>query len=442
MDIQLSDHFTYRKLIRFAIPSIIMMIFTSIYSVVDGFFVSNFAGERAFAAVNITYPILSILGAVGFVFGTGGSAIIAKTLGEGREEDAKKRFSLLVWAAAIIGAVLAVLGFLFLTPVLKTLGIDGELLDNCIFYGRINLIALPAFSLQYAFQSFFVTAGKPREGLIVTVAAGITNIVLDALLVGVCGLGLGGAAAATALGQCVGGIIPLIYFTVDHTSTLHLVRPEFDGRVLLRTCTNGVSELMSSIAMSIVSMLFNYQLMKYAGEEGVSAYGVMMYVGFVFVAIFIGFTMGTAPIVSYHYGADHQKELQGLRRKSITIIGTMSVCMLILAHVLARPFAQIFVGYNVQLLEMTVQGMSVYAFSFLFSGIAIWASGFFTALNNGAVSALLSFARSLIFETGAVLILPLLMGIQGIWLSIVIAAILAAALSIFFILLKQKEYHY
>ncbi len=442
MSIQLSDHFTYKKLIRFAFPSIIMMIFTSIYSVVDGFFVSNFAGERAFAAVNITYPILGIFGAVGFVFGTGGSAIIAKTLGEDRAKDAEKQFSLLVWAAAIIGALLALAGFVILKPVLRTLGAEGDLLAYCIFYGRINLIALPAFSLQYAFQSFFVTAGKPKLGLTVTVAAGLTNIVLDALFVGALKLGLGGAAAATALGQCVGGIIPLFYFARENSSTLRLVKPKYNGRVLWRTCTNGSSELMSSIAMSIVSMLFNYQLMKYAGEDGVSAYGVMMYVGFVFVAIFIGYSVGTAPIVSYHYGADHVEELQGLRRKSTVIISVISVGMLVLAFTLSKPFARIFVGYNETLLEMTVQGFYIYSFSFLFSGISIWASGFFTALNNGAVSALLSFSRSLVFETAAVMILPLMLGMKGIWLSIVVAEVLSFGQSLLFIHLKKKTYHY
>ncbi|MDO4633352.1 MAG: MATE family efflux transporter [Eubacteriales bacterium] len=442
MDIQLSDHFTYRKLIRFAFPSIIMMIFTSIYSVVDGFFVSNFAGKTAFAAVNFTFPVLGILGAVGFVFGTGGSAIIATTMGEDKPEEAKRQFSLFVWAAAIIGAFLAFAGFFVLRPILELFGAEGELLENCIFYGRINLIALPAFTLQYAFQSLFVTAGKPKLGLHVTVAAGVTNIVLDALFVGVCRLGLGGAAAATALGQCVGGIVPLIYFARENTSSLRLVKTSYDGRTLGRACTNGSSELMSSIAMSIVSMLFNYQLMKYAGENGVAAYGVMMYVGFVFVAIFIGFSVGTAPIISFHYGAGNHSELQGLRKQSMMIISVISVGMLILAFALARPFSKIFVGYNQELLEMTVQGFAVYSFSFLFSGISIWASGFFTALNNGGISALLSFTRSLLFETAAVMILPLIFGIKGIWLSVVIAEIFAAGLSMLFICLKKKKYHY
>ncbi len=442
MDIQLSDHFTYRKLLRFALPSVVMMIFTSIYSVVDGFYVSNFAGKTAFAAVNFTFPVIGILGASGFVFGTGGSAIIASTMGENKSEEAEKQFSFLVWAAAAVGVILACLGFLVLRPVLELLGAEGELLENCVFYGRINLLALPAYTLQYAFQSLFVTAGKPKLGLHVTVAAGVTNIILDALFVGVLRLGLGGAAAATALGQCVGGIIPLIYFARENTSSLRLIRPEFDGRVLVRACTNGSSELMSSIAMSVVSMLFNFQLMKYAGENGVAAYGVMMYVGFVFVAIFIGFSVGTAPIVSFHYGAGNHQELQGLRKKSMTIISVISVLMLVLAFVCAKPFSGIFVGYNAELLEMTIGGFSIYSFSFLFSGIAIWSSGFFTALNNGGISALLSFTRSMLFETTAVLVLPLLLGIRGIWLSIVVAEIFAVALSLLFLSLKKEKYQY
>lgn len=442
MKIQLSDHFSYKKLLRFTLPSIIMMIFTSIYSVVDGFFVSNFAGKTPFAAVNFIMPFLMILGAFGFMFGTGGSALISKTMGEGDKERAKRLFSLFIYVSAGCGVVIAVIGIIFIRPVAEFLGAEGAMLDDCIRYGRIVLIALPAFMLQFEFQSLFVTAEKPHLGLGVTIAAGVTNMMLDALFVAVFSLGLVGAAAATAISQCVGGIIPVFYFLCPNSSTLRLTRTKFDGRALFKACTNGVSELMSNISMSIVGMLYNMQLIKYAGENGVAAYGVLMYVNFIFLAAFIGYSVGTAPVIGYNYGSGNHSELKNLLKKSLRLIGIFSVVMVVAAEGLARPLAAMFVGYDSELFEMTLRGFIIYSFSFLFSGTAIFGSSFFTALNNGLISALISFLRTLVFQVAAVLIFPLIWGIDGIWMSIVAAELMAVGVTVMFLLMKRKKYHY
>lgn len=442
MKIKLSDHFTLKKLLRFTLPSIVMMVVTSVYGVVDGFFVSNYVGKTPFAAVNFIMPFLMILGSIGFMFGTGGSALISKTMGEGYSDKSKRLFSLFVYVSAACGIVLAVLGFIFIRSIAAFLGAEGVMLDNCVTYGRIILIALPAFILQYEFQSFFVTAGKPQLGLAVTVSAGVTNIVLDALFVAVFSWQLEGAAAATAISQFVGGVVPLIYFFRPNSSLLRLTKTKFDGKCLLKACTNGSSELMSNISMSIVSMLYNVQLMKYAGQDGVAAYGVLMYVNLVFLAIFIGYSIGIAPSISYHYGAKNHSELKNLIRKSLVIIGTFSIIMLIAAEALANPLATIFVGYDKDLLDLTLRGFIIYSFSFLFAGISIYGSAFFTALNNGLVSALISFLRTLLFQVAAVLIFPLILGIDGIWLSIVAAELMAAIVTSLFLLVKRSKYHY
>nr|WP_300838166.1 MATE family efflux transporter [uncultured Acetatifactor sp.] len=442
MKIQLSDSFDYKKLLRFTFPSIIMMVFTSIYGVVDGFFVSNFVGKTPFAAVNFIMPFLMILGTVGFMFGTGGSALIAITMGAGDKERAKRLFSLFIYVSAICGILIGALGIVVIRPVAAWLGAEGELLDNCVVYGRIILAVLPALILQYEFQSFFITAEKPKLGLAVTVAAGVANMVLDALFVGVLRWGLVGAAAATAISQSVGGIIPLIYFGRPNTSLLRLTRTKFDGRALLKACANGSSELMSNISMSVVGMLYNIQLMKYAGEDGVAAYGVLMYVNMIFLAAFIGYSVGVAPVIGYHYGAGNHGELKGLLKKSLVLIGIFSVGMVVLAEGLARPLALIFVGYDPELLDMTLRGFLVYSFSFLFAGLAIYGSSFFTALGNGLVSALISFLRTLVFQVAAVLIFPLIWGLDGIWFSIVAAELVAALVTVAFLAGKRKKYYY
>ena len=444
MPIQLSDHFTYRKLIRFTLPSIAMMIFTSIYGVVDGFFVSNFAGKTPFAAVNLIMPFLMIVATVGFMFGTGGTAIVAKTFGEGDREKANRYFSLFVYVAFVLGVVFAVLGIVFLRPISIALGAEGELLENCIVYGRIILIALPFYVLQLLFQSFFPTAEKPRLGLAVTVSSGVTNMILDAVLVILLPqeYKLAGAAIATAMSQMVGGVVPLFYFFRPNSSILRLGKTRFDGKAVLKACTNGSSEFMSNVSMSVVGMLFNHQLLIFAGQNGVAAYGVMMYVSMIFAAAFIGYSIGTAPVIGYHDGAQNHTELQGLLRKSLRMIGGFGICMTLAAEGLAVPLSHMFVGYDSELMQLTVSGFRIFALSFLFMGFAVFGSGFFTALNDGLTSALISFLRTLVFEVAAVLILPMIWGITGVWISIVVAELMACVLVVVFLVAKRKKYHY
>ena len=440
--IQLSDHFTRKRLLRFSLPSIVMLVFTSIYGVVDGYFVSNDTGKTPFAAVNLIMPFLMILGGVGFMFGTGGGALIAKTMGEGKAEKADKLFSMTVFASILCGLVLTAVGLLFLRPFARLMGAEGELLENSLLYGTINLIALPFYILQYEFQCLFATAEKPKLGLYVTVASGVANMVLDWLLVAVLPFGLAGAAAATAASQFIGGVFPLIYFARKNSSRLHLTRCRLELRPLGRICANGSSELMSNISMSLVSMLYNVQLMQYAGEDGIAAYGVLMYVSMIFQAIFIGYSVGTAPIVSYHYGAQNREELKSLLRKAIFIVAIAALCMFAAGELLAAPLSRLFVAYDEELLQMTTHAFAIFSFSFLFSGFAINGSSFFTALNDGLTSALISFLRTLVFQVAAVLLFPLLWGLDGIWFSIVAAEIMAVLATIFFLLKKQKKYGY
>ena len=440
--IQLSDHFDYRRLLRFTFPSVIMLVFTSIYGVVDGFFVSNFAGKTPFAAVNFIMPLLLILGCVGFMFGTGGSALIAKTMGEGRKEKAQEIFSMIVYVSIVSGIVLALLGFVFLRPMGRLMGAQGQLLEDSIVYGRIILAALPFYVLQYEFQCLFATAQKPGLGLGVTVASGMTNIVLDGIFVAIFHWGLEGAAAATALSQFVGGVIPLLYFGRENSSLLQLVKCGFDGKALLRVCANGSSELISNISMSLVSMLYNIQLVKYAGENGIAAYGVLMYVSMIFQAVFLGYSVGAAPVIGYHYGAGNYEELKGLKKKSFLLIGVFSVLMFTAGETLARPLSWLFVGYAPELLEMTAHAFMIFSFSFLCSGFTIYGSSFFTALGDGFTSALISFLHVFAFQCTAVLLFPVIWELDGTWVSIPAAEAMATAVTVLFLAGKKKRYHY
>lgn len=442
--IQLSDHFNYGRLLRFTMPSIGMMAFSSVYGVVDGFFVSNFAGKTPFAAINLIMPFLMILSTVGLVFGTGGSAIVAKTFGEGDKEKGNQYFSLFVYTASVLGVLFAVLGFILIRPIAMLLGAEGSMLENAELYAHIVLIALPFNVLQFMFQSFFVTAEKPKMGLAVTVMSGITNMILDAVLVILLPqeYKLAGAAAATALSQVVGGAVPLLYFARKNGSILRLGKSRFDGRAIFKACTNGLSEFMSNISMSLVGMLYNIQLIKYAGEDGVAAYGVMMYVSMIFSAAFLGYSIGTAPVVGYHYGAANYTELKSLLRKSLIIIGVFGVAMVVSAELLAATLARIFVGYDAELMQMTVSGFRVFALSLIFMGYAIYSSGFFTALNDGVTSAIISFLRTMVFQIAAVLLLPMIWEIDGVWISIVVAEIMAVVFSVMFLVIKRQKFHY
>lgn len=442
MNIQLSDHFTYGRLLCFTLPSIVMMIFTSIYGVVDGIFVSNFAGKVPFAAINLIMPYLMVFGTLGFMVGTGGTALISMTLGMGDKKKANELFSMLTLVCILGGVILTVVSISFLRPAAVMLGAEGQMLEDCVTYGIIVQLALTAYVLQYAFQSFCVTAEVPNLSLGMTVAAGVCNIVLDALFVAVFQWGLVGAAVATTIAQILGAVIPVIYFVRPNRSLLRLGKCRFDGKALLRTCTNGSSELMSNLAMSLVGMLYNLQLLKYAGENGIAAYGVIMYVNFIFLAVFIGFSIGSAPIIGYNHGADNRKELKGVVRRSLMILSTFALVMTGAAMVLARPLAKIFVGYDAQLLEMTVRGFRIYTLSFLVCGFNIFGSSMFTALNNGLVSAVISFLRTLVCQIAAVMILPVFLELDGIWWSIVAAEAVALALTVFCFVKFRKRYHY
>ena len=440
--IRLSDHFSYAKLLRFTLPSICMMVFTSIYGVVDGLFVSNFAGKTPFAAVNLVMPFIMILGGMGFMIGTGGTALVSKLMGEGKKDEANSTFSMMLLFTLLLGIVLSAVGFLTMRPVSYFLGATDAMIDDCVLYGRIVTGFTFAFMLQNVFQSFFIAAEKPRLGLIVTVAAGVTNMVLDALFIAVFNWGVAGAAIATGLSQCVGGVLPLIYFLRPNDSLLRMRPTSLRLCPILQACGNGSSELMSNISSSLVGMLYNFQLMHLIGEDGVSAYGVLMYVQFIFVAIFIGYSIGCAPVVSFHFGAQNHSELKSLLRKSTLLMASGGVLLTIAARLLAAPLARLFVGYDAGLFELTSHAFRLFSWSFLLAGFNIFASGFFTALNNGAISAAISFLRTLVFQTSSVLILPLLLGVDGIWWAITVAEIFAFLISLMFLYLKRDKYHY
>lgn len=442
MRIQLSDHFTYSKLLRFTLPSIVMMVFTSVYGVVDGFFVSNFAGKTAFAAINLVMPFVMILGGMGFMIGTGGTALVSKLLGEGDREKANRCFSMMIWLTLLLGGVLSVGGAVFMRPVAVFLGATPEMMADCVVYGRITVAFTASFMLQNVFQSFLIAAEKPKLGLAVTVTAGVVNMVLDAVFVGALRWGAAGAALATGLSQCVGGLLPLVYFLRPNRSLLRLVKTGLALRPILRACGNGASELMSNISSSIVSVIYNFQLLRYLGENGVSAYGVLMYVQFIFIAVYLGYSIGSAPVVSYHYGAGNSAELKSMLKKSALLTIVSGLVLTALAFGLAGPLARVFVGYDAQLLALTGHAFRLFSFSFLLAGFNIFVSSFFTALNNGAVSAVISFLRTLVFQTASVLLLPLLLGVDGIWWAITVAELCASVLSGGFLLANRRKYRY
>ena len=442
MNIQLSDHFTYGRLIRFVIPSVAMMIFTSVYGVIDGLFVSNFVGKTPFAAVNLIIPFCMILGAFGFMFGTGGTALVAKTLGEGKKERANQIFSMLIYVALLLGILLALFGIVFVEPIALKLGADAAMLGYCVKYARVVLLGLPFFMLQNMFQSFLIAAEKPKMGLMGTIAAGVTNMVLDALFIAIFRWGVVGAAAATALSQFVGGVVPFLFFVRKNNSKLRLTKTKMMGKELLRTCTNGSSELVTNISLSLVCMLYNVQLLKIAGQNGVAAYGVIMYVNFIFISIYLGYAFGTAPIIAFHYGAKNTAELQNVLKKSLKILLGAGVTLFGAAFLLSDMLAKIFVGYDAALYAMTARGFRLYAVSYLLAGFNIYGSSFFTALNNGIVSAAISFLRTVVFEVAAIMILPVFFRLDGIWCAITVAETASLLITAVFFFALRKRYHY
>lgn len=442
MEIKLSDRFSYGKLFRFAMPSVIMMLFSSIYGVVDGLFVSNFVGKTEFAAINLLMPVLMIAGALGFMIGAGGTAVVSKTLGEGEATLAKRYFSLFVYITAIGGATISAIGIILIRPLSIMLGAEGAMLDACIRYGRIVLAVLPFFMLQNLFQSFMIVAERPKLGLAVTVCAGVANMVLDATLILVIPLGLEGAALATSISQVIGGVIPVIYFARKNTSQLSLTKTKFYGKALLRATANGSSELMSNISMSIVTIIYNFQLMRLAGEDGIAANGIIMYVAFIFIAMFLGFSVGTAPIIGYHYGAQNTDELKSLLRKGATVMLVSGAIMSLVSILFARPLSMIFAGYDLALLEMTANGLRIHSTCFVFASLGIFGSSYFTALNNGLISAIISFTRTLVFQVGALLLLPVFLDLNGVWLATPVSEVLSLILTVVLFIANRKKYKY
>ena len=440
--IHLSEHFTYRKLLQFTLPSIVMNLFASLYIVADGFFVANFAGKTEFAAVNLIMPVLNIMGTIGYMFGVGGSALIARTLGEEKHERANRLFSLIVLFSSCLAVLMMVPGFIFMPRIAALLGAEGQLLENSTLYGRIFILALPAWIWVYEFQLFFVTAEKPGLGLAVTVCAGLCNVALDALFIIVFKWGLAGAAAASALTQFVGGVIPIIYFSRRNNSLLRLVKPVWDGRAIVKCCTNGSSEFMAEAAASLVGTVYNMQLLRYAGEDGVVIYGLLMYVSLIFTAIFVGYSNGVGPVISFQYGAQNHGEMKNLRKRSLTIIAITSAVMFTSSEILAQPFSALFLKGAENLLPDAIHAFRIVSVAYLFTGMAVFCSAFFTALNNGQISALISFLRTFVFELGAVLLLPLLLGVNGIWYSVVFAELMAAVTGTIFMFALRKRYHY
>lgn len=442
MDIQLSDHFSYKKLLRFTLPSIGMMVFTSVYGVVDGYFVSNYTGNIPFASINLIMPFLMFFSAIGFMIGSGGTALIAFYLGIGDKKRANAVFSLLTYVVIIIGIIVTIGGEIGLSKVAVLLGATDEMHPYCVSYGRIILIALVPFMLQNMFQSFLIVAEKPQLGFAITVLAGVTNIIGDYIFVAKLSMGVNGAAFATALSQCVGGIVPLIYLSLPNSSLLKLGRADRSVSSLIKAAWNGASEFVTNISLSVVSMIYNFQLMKYAGESGVSAYGVIMYVSFIFIAVFIGYSMGVAPVVGFNYGAGNHSELKNVYGKSKNIIFVTCLGMFILSEILSTPLAKLYVGYDDNLMKLTENAFRIYSVSFLIVGINIFSSAFFTALNNGKVSAIISFTRTFAFQVIIVMVLPLIFGINGIWWATAVAETLALFISVCFLVRLKNGYGY
>lgn len=442
MNIQLSDHFTYKKLILFALAPISSMIFTSLYGIVDGYFVSNYAGSTPFASLNLVMPFIMLIGGVGFMFGSGGSALVALHLGMNEKEKANRYFSMIVYTMIAVGIVLGIFGFLVAPFVVKLLGATAEMTPYCILYLRINMAGIVFFMIQQLFQTFLITAERPKLGFRITLIAGCSNMFLDWFLVGFLKLGLAGAAWATVMSQVIGGGIPLVLFFIKKDWVIHLGKTSFEIKVILKACGNGISEFLSNISMSIVGFLYNLQLLKYAGENGVSAYGVIMYVSFIFVAIYIGYTMGMSPVVSFHDGAGNKTELKNLYSKSLRIITAANLAMFILAELTSGMLAKLFVGYDAELYELTVRGLRIYSVAFLLMGFNIFSSAFFTALNNGKISAILSVSRTLVFELIMIYLLPAIFGVNGLWAVVIAVEGLGLVLSFWFLIRYGKKYGY
>ena len=440
--IQLSDHFDYKTLLKFTVPSVLMMVISSVYSIVDGLFVSNFAGSDGFAAVNLMMPIAMMISCIGFMAGAGGSALISKTLGEQKNDEARNQFSLIIYIILALSVVIGIAVFLFIPQIAAMMGAEGVIYTNCVIYGRILIAALPAFMLQILFQNFLVVAERPKMGMIIAISSGVTNIVLDALFVAGFRWGVGGAAAATVLGQVIGGLVPLAYFMMKKNHLLWFTKTKFHVETIKRTCSNGFSAFINNASMSLVGIVFNLRLMALMGSDGVVAYGVVMYVTYIISGVFMGYSTGISPVFSYNLGAGNKDEIKELFKKSLVSISVAAVILVALVMIFARNLAAIFVSYDDNLMTLTTEAIRLYNISFLIAGFNIFAAAFFAALNNGAVSGVLSLSRTLVFQLGCLFILPALMGSKGIWLSVTAAEIFAVLAALYFVAKNKGKYQY
>lgn len=442
MKVELSGHYSVRRLALTSLPAIAMMMITSIYSIVDGFFVSNFAGSTEFAALNLVWPALALVSAIGLMIGTGGSALVSKTIGEGDTGRACSIFTMLIRLCLEAGAVVTVLLFIFMKPVVVALGAEGDMIPLAVTYGRIVVLSMPMFILQMAFQSFYMTAERPELGTRMSIICGCLNIALDAIFIIGFGWGLTGAALGTTIALAAGGAYPLIFFASKRNRThLRFVKTRgFDWGAILKACTNGMSEYVGNIALNVVSIGYNLQLMKYIGEDGVSAYGIIMYVGFIFAAVFIGYNLCVSQVIAFNYGAGNKAELKSLLFKSLGLIAAAGTVMTAIAEFTAPGLSRIFVGYDEGLCAITRHALRIYMLSFLLCGFNMFCSAWFTALGNGLVSALAAFVRTLVFELATVFILPGIIGIDGIWCSVCVAEVLAAIMAAALIYGFRKRY--
>lgn len=437
----IAQKFNVFTLLKFAFPTMVMMVFMSLYTIVDGIFVSRLVGSNALSAVNIVYPVISLLIACGIMLSTGGSAIVARQMGEKREQEARENFSMLAVVSVLTGIVILVLGLMFLEPICRILGGTPVLLEDCKIYLGVLLGFGPLTMLQMLFQTFFVTAGKPGLGLGLTLTGGVVNMVLDYVFMGPMQMGVLGAALATGLGQAIMAVAGVVYF-LKVKGNLYFVKPVFRGNILLQSCGNGSSEMVSNLSTAVVTFLFNITMLKLAGEDGVAAITIVLYGQFLFTALYLGFSMGVAPVVSFNYGNQNHAQLKRIYKICIGFILGSSVFILGIALLFSEPIVGIFTGEENHTYELAVEGFFQFSFNYLFAGINIFASALFTSLSNGKISAIISFCRTFVFITVSIVLLPRVMGITGVWLSVPLAELVTLFISITYLKGQKEVYHY
>ena len=441
MSNSISKDFGFFSLLQFALPTMVMMVFMSLYTIVDGIFLSRLVGSNALSALNIVFPIINILMAIGIMLATGGSAVIAKKLGEGKEEEARRDFTFLIVAGVAGGLLMMAIGTIFLEELCKVLGSTKILLGDCKTYLQISLFFAPACMLQLLFQTFFVTAGRPNIGLTMTILGGVTNILMDYVLMGPAQMGIAGAALATGFGQLVPAIIGLLYFSFSRHS-LFFTMPKADFKMLLQSCMNGSSEMVSNLSSAIITYLFNIIMLRLLGEDGVAAITIVLYGQFLFNALYLGFSMGVAPVISFNYGSGNRQLLQKVYGICLKFVPVSSLIVAILALLFTPVIVGIFTSREEGIYEIAVHGFFLFSFNYFLAGMNIFASAMFTALSNGKISAIISFARTFIFIAICIILLPFVLGVNGVWIAVPVAEFLTLFLSCFYLIHYKKVYGY